>query len=98
MDNLTLLLIILICAAFVLIVKNGLNLKTNTKSSAIKKSEIIQAYEEQMKTLLQNYAHDEIKCKEQKMIFLRHVSSELHRNIFFDEDEVKQIIEKLAHL
>jgi hypothetical protein len=98
MDSLTLLLLLLIITAFVLILKSRLFPSTSIKSSAVKKSEIIQTYEKQMQTLLKNYAHDEVTCKQQKMIFLKSVSAQLHKNIFFEEEEIKHIIQKLASL
>ena len=98
MDGLNILLILLIVIAFVLIIKHFLKAQQNTKPSHVKKEEIIQSYEEQMKNLQNKYLNDADELKKQKMIFLKTVSMELHRNIFFDEEESKAIIKHLASL
>lgn len=98
MDGLNILLIFLIVIAFALIIKHFLKGRQNIKPSHVKKEEIIQSYEVQMKNLKNQYLHDDEELKKQKMIFLKNVSMELHRNIFFDEDETKTIIKHLASL
>ena len=68
----------------------------NSKPSHVKKDEIIDSYRVQMINLNEKYKDDTATLKQQKMIFLRSASAELHKNIFFDEDEIKVIIKSLA--
>jgi len=68
----------------------------NTKSSGLKKSEIIAQYEDDLKQLLTKYENDKTKKMEQKKAYLQKCSSELSRNIFFTPEESKEIIQKLA--
>lgn len=69
-----------------------------SNSSAVTKEEIIQRYKTQMIKINENYKEDKETHLQQKMIFLKAVSAELHKNIFFDEEEVKVIISQLAAL
>lgn len=96
MDGINLLLIILIIMAFFLVIRHILKGQAGVKPVHIKKEEIIQSYKKQMFDLKEKYKYDEQTLKQQKMILLKHVNAELHRNIFFDEDEIKQIIQQLA--
>ncbi len=98
MDMYTIILAILLCLAFVLIVQRIFAKGGDSKPTGVKKNEIIEAYEEQMKVLVERYANDKELLNSQKKIFLKSVSSELHRNIFFDEEEVKAVIQHLASL
>ncbi len=72
--------------------------KHQIKSSAIKKSEIILQYQNQLKNILHQCKDDKDTKIEQKKLFLQKCNSELSRNIFFTQDEAKQIIQKLAQL
>lgn len=65
------------------------------KSKAVKKDEIIEKYTLELKQILAKCETKEQKI-EQKKIFLQGVSSELSRNIFFTQEEAKQLIQKLA--
>ncbi len=98
MDIFLIILAILLCLAFVLIVQRIFTKGGDIKPTTDKKSEIIEAYEEQMQLLLKRYADDKELLNAQKKIFLKSVSAELHRNIFFDEEEVKAVIQHLASL
>ena len=71
---------------------------TYQKDKTVKKDEIIEQYEKELKNILSKYKNDnEMKVKEKKL-FLQKCNSELSRNIFFDENESKKIIQKLASL
>lgn len=84
---------------FVLIVLVVLIFKRNNsryKPSALKKSELIKKYEYDMLQIIAKYENDKDELQKQKVEFLKKASHELHNNIFFDEAEAKQIIQKLA--
>lgn len=68
----------------------------NKKSEAFTKQDIINRYEADIKNLLLNEKKEDLS--EKKLALLKHISSELHRNIFFDENEAKEIIKHLASL
>ncbi len=96
MDIVLVLLILALIVVGVLIFLNG-NSK-DIKSPTVKKHEIIQQYEKELNTILNRYKNDnETKIKEKKL-FLQKCSSELSRNIFFNPDESKKIIQNLASL
>lgn len=53
----------------------------------VKKYEIIEGYKKQIDTL---------STKEEKVLFLKEINQELSRNIFFDQDELKETIHNLT--
>jgi hypothetical protein len=65
------------------------------RSKALKKEDICQNYIDELKNVLNGYDTKEQKI-EQKKIFLQRVNSELSRNIFFTEEEAKELIKKLS--
>ena len=71
--------------------------KTNhkLKDHNVKKNEIIEEYESELKLILEN---DKENQAENKKIFLKKCNDELSRNIFFTETEASNIIQKLAKL
>lgn len=73
--------------------------KTNhkIKQTAVKKNEIIDQYETELKSLLKQYDNDKITQLEQKKRYLKQCNDELSRNIFFTKEESSQIIQKLAN-
>jgi len=96
MDIILVVLILALIVVGVLIFLNGNS--NNTKPTAVKKHEIIQQYEKELKNILNKYKNNnETKIKEKKL-FLQKCNSELSRNIFFDENESNKIIQKLASL
>lgn len=60
--------------------------KTNfqIKSSGIKKSEIINEYKNKL---------DALETKEEKVVYLKTINQELSRNIFFEQNEIREIIQ-----
>lgn len=60
--------------------------KTNfqIKSSGIKKSEIINEYKNKL---------DALETKEEKVVYLKIINQELSRNIFFEQNEIREIIQ-----
>ncbi|MEA3552955.1 MAG: hypothetical protein U9R39_00990 [Campylobacterota bacterium] len=97
MDTVLILLILALIVVAVLIFLNG-NSTNNAKSSVVKKHEIIEQYEKELKAILDKHKHNNETKIEQKKLFLQKCSSELSRNIFFDPEESKQVIQKLASL
>ena len=57
------------------------------KSSAVKKSEILNGYKQHL---------DKLETKLEKTQFLKEVNQELARNIFFDQDELKEAMKNLT--
>lgn len=68
------------------------------KSSAKKKDEIIKAYENQMQEIIDISKGDKELQLKKKIEFLKKVNHDLSMNIFFDEDEAKNIIKKLSNM
>ncbi len=60
------------------------NPQTQKKSSTIKKSEILEEYENQLSKL---------DTKEEKIAYIKTINDELSRNIFFDKNEIKEIMQ-----
>ena len=96
MDIVLILLILALLVVGILIFLNGNS--NNIKPTAVKKHEIIEQYEKELKSILNKYKHDNETMIQQKKNFLQKCNSELSRNIFFDENESKKIIQKLASL
>ncbi len=70
--------------------------RMNKKNESISKQDIVNTYESEMRTLLLHKNKEELS--EHKILLLKKISSELHRNIFFDEKEAKEIVKYLASL
>ena len=80
------------------LIGKGADSLDNTKSTGLKKSEIIAQYEDELTKLLIKYENNKDEKLQQKKIYLQKCSSELSRNIFFTPEESKDIIQKLASL
>ena len=63
------------------------------KTKEQKQSEILYTYQEQMKHELMGLDGDDLKKR--KMTLLKKIADELNRNLFFDENETKNFIQKL---
>ena len=61
--------------------------KLQIKSSGVKKSEIIDGYMEKLESL---------DSKEEKLNYLKIINQELAMNIFFDQDEIRELMQKFA--
>ena len=96
MDWVTLLLVLLIIVALYLWFKKGK--KVNHKSAALKKDELINMYRKQMKQTLEECSFNQESLTTEKSKLLKKIHHELHNNIFFDDDEVKKIIQDLASM
>ncbi|WP_044415374.1 hypothetical protein [Halarcobacter anaerophilus] len=67
-----------------------------SKPAHLKKEEIIKQYEYEMLKLISKYEKDSKLLSQKKVEFLKQANKELHQNIFFDENEAKALISKLA--
>ncbi len=67
--------------------------KKNYRSTEEKKEQIIQEYEKQMQIL--NTKPD---SQQQKIKLLKQINSEISRNIYFDQNEIKIILHHLAQI
>lgn len=68
--------------------------KKNYRNIEEKKELIIQDYENKMKGLLQK----EQNSQEHKVMLLKQINSELSRNIYFDQQEIKVILRHLSSI
>ena len=85
-----------IAVVFVLLKKDiGKAKSQNIKDSGIKKEEIIKEYEKKMKKIILTYQNDANTLRQKQNEFLQQVNSELSRNIFFEADEIKSVLERL---
>ena len=100
MDILNIVLIVCIFIIIYYFIKKffGSTPEKDVRSTALKKSEIIDGFEHQMREILITYANDEKKLKEKKTQLLKQISTQLATNIFFDKVEVRNIIQKLVNM
>lgn len=85
---------ILVALVFLLFKRNS----TSYKPSYLKKQELTKKYEYEMLKLISQYEKDPEILKEKKIEFLKEASSELYNNIFFEDNEAKALIQKLASM
>ena len=94
MDTLTLILIFLIFFAVFLIFSSKKN--KNIKAPAVKKEELIQAYKDQMRELLNKYENDKKIQTAEKIKLLKQINQELSMNLFFEKEEAREILKELS--
>ena len=83
-------LILFICLGFLyLLFKPSRKLKTKEQ----KQAEIFDKYKEELRAELEGLDGENLKNK--KMILLKKIAEELNRNLFFDENETRKLIQKL---
>ena len=70
---------------------------TREKEKAKKKEEIILQYKQKLQNELEQFKNDDLRVK-QKTVLLKQYNDELSRNIFFQQDEVKEILMDLAKI
>lgn len=68
------------------------------KSSEVKKEEIINQYIQELQTLIEKHKNDSEMLKKEKLNFIKNVNSQLNKNIFFTQNEIKKIIYELTLL
>lgn len=72
--------------------------KVEAKTKARKKEEIITEYKLQLQSALEKLGDDKDARVAKKTALIKEYSDELSRNIFFDADEVNEIIRELSTL
>lgn len=90
------LIVLILIAIGLLIFKN--KKVVQKKSSSLKKQEIIQGYQLELQRLIEKHKNNPEKLKEEKLHFIQNVNSQLNKNIFFTQNEIKKIIYELALL
>lgn len=70
--------------------------KMDTKTEAKKKEEIIQEYKLRLEKALESLNDDKDLRTAKKTQLLQEFNSEFSRNIFFDEEEIRDIIAELS--
>ena len=99
MDSISILIFLLLTVALVvLIIKQFKRNSSNSKSTPLTKEDIITGYEKLVLEVIENNKDNKEVLMEKKSQLLKHISKDLHNNIFFDEKEAKEIILKLASL
>ncbi len=84
-------IVLVLSIAFILIYFLFIN-KEPYKSPAVKKQEIIEDYKEEMRVIVQE------GDTEKKITFLKKVNQELAMNLFFDENEAKELLHELSKI
>lgn len=69
--------------------------KKQLKSKRQKQTEIFENYQSILNKNLKGLDGEELKSK--KMMLLKSFADELNRNLFFDEDETRRLIQKLIN-
>jgi len=97
MEALILFVVALLIAIGVIYLKNN-TFSVKTKPKHVKKEEIILEYEKQMKELVKKHSSNNEVLTYEKIKLLKQINQELSMNLFFDEIESKQIIQKLSKI
>ncbi len=92
MDKIILLLVVF---TLILIAYFSSKPKGAAKSKTQKKTEIADTYKSKMDFELMPYIDDSKMLLQKKTILIKSIASELNRNIFFDKNEVKALVEEL---
>lgn len=90
--------ILLISIFFVLLLFLFSKKNYKIKNKTLKKEEIVQEYEYNLKNILAKYSTNKNEQIKQKKIFLQNCNNELSRNIFFTEEEAIIVIQRLSKL
>lgn len=86
--------IILVALVFLIFKRTS----SNHKPSYLKKQELTKKYEYEMLKIIAKYEKEPEVLKEKKIEFLKQASNELYNNIFFEDNEAKALIQKLASM
>lgn len=68
------------------------------KPKVVKKEEIIEGYKLELLNILKEFEDNKDEQLKERLKFLKRVNYELSMNIFFDENEAKELIQELAKL
>ena len=77
-------------------IADGITVKEQPKED--KKNQIIDDYKQQIKEALAPLENDNQKRLQKKQELLKVITDELSRNIFFDADENREIIQELSRI
>jgi len=69
--------------------------KTEAKSKEQKQEEIYEEYKEKMDTYLEEYRGNKELYKQKKIVLLKTFSNELNKNLFFDVEDTRKLIQRL---
>ena len=69
-----------------------------TKSKVVKKDELIESYKLELQDILKEYEDNKELQIQERIKFLKRVNYELSMNIFFDENEAKELLQELSKL
>ncbi|WP_072681949.1 hypothetical protein [Arcobacter sp. LA11] len=97
MSELLILILAFLILAFIIYIFSKKSI-TSSKPAPIKKEELIKKYEDEMTEIINRYKDDSINLQQKKIEYLKLASHQLHNNIFFDAQEAKEIVKKLASL
>ncbi|ADG92988.1 hypothetical protein Arnit_1330 [Arcobacter nitrofigilis DSM 7299] len=99
MIEITVIIFILISLALLVLIYKQINRTKNRGKTEVRtKQDIIDGYEKLILDVIENNKDDKKLMIEKKTQILKVVSKDLHNNIYFDDDEAKYIISKLAEL
>ena len=98
METLSIFIFIIIGSALALLLyKQFTKAQNRPKTSSLTKNDIILRYEKMVNDLLEeNKELPREELLQRKGQLLKHISRELHNNIYFDDEEAKEIVKKLA--
>jgi len=85
-------------ALFILIFKQFKKSNKKAKPTSLTKEDIIDGYEKLVIDLINNNQDSKEVLLEKKSQLLKYISKDLHNNIFFSDEEAKEIVQKLAKL
>ena len=97
-DVAIILFIIVSLALFILVFKLLSKNDKRNKSEVNTKQDIVDGYEKLILDVIENNKDDKDLLIEKKTQLLKIISKDLHKNIYFDEEEAKYIVSKLAQL
>ncbi|PLY08985.1 MAG: hypothetical protein C0626_08175 [Arcobacter sp.] len=99
MTELSIILFIIVSIAlFILVFKQLGNNKKAKRPTVNTKQDIVDSYEKLILDVIENNKEDKEALLEKKTQVLKVISKDLHNNIYFDDDEAKYIVSKLAQL
>ena len=93
----TLMVMLLLVGAIIMFFVFQKNIRPK-RSTYLKKEQIVFDYESELQNILIDNKDDKNRQIREKKRFLIKCSCELSRNIFFDEKESKEVIQKLANI
>ncbi|MBS9782915.1 MAG: hypothetical protein KGV43_03850 [Arcobacter sp.] len=88
------LVVLFVCILFYIFKKE----RYFSKPSYVKKSELIEDYKKQMRKIIEENKDNPDKKMQERLKFLKIVNQELAMNLFFDENEAKELINELAQM